>query len=296
MECAQRAAKQAELAGEKKALAQSLLNLGSCRILTGDLSAADDLERALQLHQELGDDISVGKTQNALSAWAYYAYRWDEAARYVALAAETLSKAGNLGFAAMCQCNVGEIRANQGRLDEAVALFVPARRTLESFGYRLIFGHTSLQLGRALAFLGDVEGGLLMMRTAIADFDESGSDFDLLEARARLAEVLVFAERFADARTELAAIRDLERTLGETPLTPLIERVELLLDATAGDRVVPTAEFDAYLERAHNLGAIYEETVVIAFIERLGDRRHHEELVRFMHDLAVVRLPMFRAS
>jgi class 3 adenylate cyclase/predicted ATPase len=293
-ECAERAAREAELAGEKRALAQSLLTLGSCRLMTDDLlGSADDLERSLQLYEELGDDISVGKVQNVLSAVAYYAYRWDEAAQYVALAAETFSKAGNLGWAAMCNSNLGEIRANQGRLDEAVALLAPSRRTLESFGYRLQVGHTSLQLGRAKAFLGDVDGGLSMMRTAVAGFDEIGSHFDTLEARARLAEMLVFAEQFVDARSELASIRDLERSVGETPLAPLIERVELLLDASSGDRLVTTAELDGYLERAHDQGAIFEETVVIAFMERLGDRRHHEELERFMHDLGVVQLPMF---
>jgi class 3 adenylate cyclase/predicted ATPase len=296
-ECAERAAKLAELAGEKRALAQSLLTLGSCRLLTDDLEgSAHALERSLELYKELGDDISIGKTQNALSAVSYYAYRWDEAARYVALAAETFNKAGNLGYAALCYSNLGEIRANQGHLDEAVALLVPAGRTFESFGYRLQAGHTSLQLGRAKAFLGDVEGGLSMMQTAVASFDDIGSHFDTLEARARLAEVLVFAEQFVDARSELASIRDLERTVGETPLTPLIERVELLLDASSGDRVVPAAELDAYLERAHDHGAIFEETVVIAFMERLGDRRHHDKLVRYMHDLDVVRLPMFRST
>jgi hypothetical protein len=75
-------------------------------------------------------------------------------------------------------------------------------------------------------------------------------------------------------------------------LTTLIGRVELLLNASLGDGAVRTSELDDYLERAHELGAIYEELVVIAFMERLGDHRHHEDLVRFMRDLGVVRLPM----
>jgi class 3 adenylate cyclase/tetratricopeptide (TPR) repeat protein len=291
-ECARRAAEQAELAGEKKALAQSLLTLGSSRILLGDPGAADDLKRALQLHEDLGDDVKVAETLNNLSGVAYYAYRWDEAARYVALAAETSTRAGDLASAAMCQCNLGEIRANQGRLDEAVSVLVPARRTLESFGYRIMFAHTTLQFGRAQAFLGDVEGGLAMIRAAIAGFDEIGSHFDSFEARIKLVEVLAFAERYVEACTELAAVHALERTLGETPLTTLIGRVELLLNASLGDGAVRTSELDDYLERAHELGAIYEELVVIAFMERLGDLRHHEDLVRFMRDLGVVRLPM----
>jgi hypothetical protein len=53
---------------------------------------------------------------------------------------------------------------------------------------------------------------------------------------------------------------------------------------------------DAFLERAEGLGATYEKLVVIALMERFGDRRHHEELVRIAHDLGVIRLPMFPIS
>jgi class 3 adenylate cyclase/tetratricopeptide (TPR) repeat protein len=296
LDCARAAAAEAELVGEKKALAQSLETIGMCAVKTGDLGALDDLGRALQLNEELGDDISAASTLGIMAALAYFAYRWDEAARYLALAGEISIRAGDLAGAAMCQANLGEIRTNQGRLDEAVALLVPARRTLESFGYRTMIASTTAQLGRAHAFREDLEGGLAMVRDAIAGFDEIGSRFEALEARARLAEILVFAERFPEARAELAVVRDRERTLGETPFTPLIERVVFTLEALSGERAMPTSEFLGFLERTQSLGATYEELVVMALMERLGDDRHHDVFAQIVHDLGVVRLPMLSGS
>jgi class 3 adenylate cyclase/tetratricopeptide (TPR) repeat protein len=296
LECAGKGAVEAEHAGEKKALALSLATIGACRVKTGNVSTDNFFERALQLYEELGDAINTANTLGYMAMDAYYAYRWDEAARYVAVAAETSTRAGDLAGAAMSQGNLGEIRTNQGRLNEAVALLVPARRTLESFGYRGMIAYTMMQLGRALAFHGDLEGGLAMLRNSIASLDEIGAHFESLEARTRLAEVLVFAERFPEARAELTAIRDRERSLGETPITVLIQRVELTLEASSGDQVVPALHLDGFVEHAQGLGATYEGLVVIALMERFGDHRHHEELVRIAHDLGVVRLPMFRGS
>jgi class 3 adenylate cyclase/tetratricopeptide (TPR) repeat protein len=297
LDCAGRAAAEAEDAGETKALALSLAIIGGSRVKMGnDEGAAEYLERALPLYEELGDDIATASTLGQMAALTYFAYRWDEAARYEALAGETSTRAGDLAGAALYQGNLGEIRTNQGRLDEAVELLVPARRTLESFGYRAAIAYTAMQLGRARAFYDDVEDGISMLRTAIVSLDEIGSHFEALEARTCLVEVLVFAARFPEARAELSVIRDRQRALGETLLTPMIERVELTLEASSGDGGVPTSELDGFLERAQDLSATYEQLVVMALMERLGDHRHHEELVRIAHDLGVVRLPMFKAS
>jgi class 3 adenylate cyclase/tetratricopeptide (TPR) repeat protein len=295
LECAGRGAVEAEDAGEKKALALSLLMIGACRIKTGDVTKADYLERAFGLYEDLGDDINTANTLGFMAIEAYYAYRWDEAARYLAQAAETSSRAGDLAGAAMSHGNLGEIRTNQGRLDDAVALLVPARRTLESFGYRGVTAYATIQLGRALAFGDDLEDGLAMLQGGIGSLDDIGAHFEALEARAQLMETLVFAERFPEARAELAAIRHEERTLGQTPVTPVIERVELTIEALSGVREVPTSELESFLDHSRGLGAAYEELVVLALMERLGDHGHHDDLVRIAHALGVVRLPMFRA-
>ena len=104
----------------------------------------------------------------------------------------------------MSNANLGELRANQGRLDEAIALLVPARRVLQSYGYRMMSAMAAMQLGRAMppspATWTGVGHGALPPPTT---FDEIGSHIESLEARARLAEILVFGGRFAQARYRL---------------------------------------------------------------------------------------------
>ena len=58
----------------------------------------------------------------------------------------------------------------------------PARRTLESYGYRAATAWTEMCLGRATAFHGDLEGGIALVRSALANFDEIGSHMESLEA------------------------------------------------------------------------------------------------------------------
>jgi hypothetical protein len=150
-------------------------------------------------------------------------------------------------------------------------------------------------LGRAQAFQGDLEGGLGIIRASLTTLDEIGSQYESLEAYARLAEVLAFGERTADAREALARARPLQRDVGETWISSLIERVELTLAASEGslDWASTVADFCA---RAGEFGAPYEELVVLALAERHGDVTHHKELERLISDLGVVRLPMFSTA
>ena len=295
MACAARAAHEAELAGEKGALALSLHARSVCLVRMGRAEEAHDMARVLDLYEELGDDVKVAGTLGNIATVAFFASQWDEAAHYVGLSIEAFTKVGDLAGAALAQGNLGELRTNQGRLDEAVAILAPARRTLESFGYPVMSVGTAMQLGRAKAFLGDLEGGLDMMHAALTTFDEIGSHFESLEARARLAEVLAFGGRFPEARDELAKARVLERDVGETPFTAVIERVTLALAASSGDERAVVAALDDFLDLARRVGATYEELVVLVLMERLGHRTHREDVARLTKDLGVVRLPMFPA-
>jgi hypothetical protein len=153
-----------------------------------------------------------------------------------------------------------------------------------------------VQLGRAQAFLGDLDGGLAVMRAALATLDEIGSHYESLEACARLAEVLTFGDRHREAWDALTRAHRLERDVGETPLTALIERVELTLAASSGAAARPGLNPDGFLERAEGFGATYEGLVVLALAEQSGDDARHGDLVRLTRDLGVVRLPMFRAA
>jgi tetratricopeptide (TPR) repeat protein len=294
IECADRAALEAKRLDEKRALATALHVRNSSLIKAGRADEADSMDWVLELYQELGDDVRVAMTLGNMATIAFHASQWDKAANYLTLCAETSTKAGALGGAAVTNGNLGELRTNQGRLEEAIGLLAPARRALESFGWTGAIAAVTTQHGRALAFLGDCDGGLALLRSAGTICHEIGAQFDALEIQARLAEVLAFDGRLTEARAALARARELERGVGETPLAPLIERVELTL--AASDEGVSPVALESFLERAQRWGASYEELVVLALAERSGDRTHHERLLRLTHDLGVVRLPMFVAA
>jgi class 3 adenylate cyclase/predicted ATPase len=290
--CGRQAVREAELADDKRALARALQTLGIGLGKAGRTEEVDFMDRVLELYRELGDEVSVTVALNTIATIAFFASQWEKAAHYVSLCADASAKSGDLANAAMAHGNLGELRANQGRLDEAAALLAPARRTLESFGYVGLTASVAAHLGRTRAFLGDIDGGLAALEDAAGTLEEIGSGYESLDARARVAEVLVYAQRLPEARAALQRARELEREVGGTPLTPLIDRIELTLECASGERIIGATELDRFLERSRGFDAVYEELVVLSLIERSGDLSHHAEIARLTRDLGVVTLPM----
>ena len=289
LECARVAVAEAERAGDTRALALSLEVFNSCLLRAGHTNEATHMGRVLELYEELGDEVQVAIALSNIAAVAFFTSRWDEAADYVARSAEASLAAGDLAGAAMSRLNLGELRVNQGRLDEAVALLAPARRELESFGYRVMAALAAMQLGRATVFLGDLDDGLAMIRGAADTFDAIGSHIESLEAHARLAEVLVFGGRFAEARTALEQARVLERDVGETPLSALVERIELTLAALTEQTTAVRSRLSGFLEHAERLGATYEAVVILSTLERLGIGDEDPDVTGFSRDAGSAR-------
>jgi tetratricopeptide (TPR) repeat protein len=292
IECAGRAAREAEAVGEKRALALSLHAESVCLVRMGRAAEADSMARVLQLYEEIGDDVKVAVTLGNIATVAFFASQWEQAAEYVAFSIEASTKVGDLAGAALAQGNLGELRTNQGRLDEAVAVLTPARRTLESFGYPVMAAGTAMQLGRATAFQGDIDAGLALIGSALSTFDEIGAPFEALEALARTAEVLVFGGRLSEARAALGKARVVQRAFGETPITALIERVGLTLAAASGEGPPSASALDDFRALAERLDATYDQLVVLSLPGRRADGKRLADLSRLTRDLGVVRLPM----
>ena len=294
--CAMHAVREAEKAGDKRALALSLDVLNSLRYRSGEPGMVADMHRAVELYEELGDEVQVAIVLNNLAGMAYFAGRWDEAAGLFTRSAEAARAAGDLAGTASAHLNLGDVLVSQGRIDEALDLLGPASRTLESYGYRAVTASAEMYLGRATAFHGELEQGIALERSALSTFDEIGLHIESLEASARLAEVLVFGNRFIEARDALVRARELNHGVEESPLSALVDRVELTLAATVGDQLTLAARLDSFLERAKDLDAPYEALVVLAVLEHMGDASRHEEVRRLMTELGVVRLPMLATS
>jgi tetratricopeptide (TPR) repeat protein len=283
---------EAERVGERPALALALGILDISYMQLGRLTEATHMTRALELYEELGDGVNVAATLACLGAMSYYATTWGKAVDFYARSAEAASAAGDLAHAAIAHANLAEIRVNQGRLAEAADLLVPVQRTLESFGFREMAAWALMQLGRARAFLGDVDGGAAMIRSAVATFDDIESLTASVESRAILGEVLTFGGELSAAAVAVEQARALEGTLGETPLAALLDRVEVTLGVASGDREATIARLDRSLERARSMAASYDLLVLLALADRLGAGDGAEEAARLRRDLGVVELPM----
>jgi class 3 adenylate cyclase/tetratricopeptide (TPR) repeat protein len=292
LECSTRAIGQAERAGNRKALALALSLHDICLIDAGRAAEAVYLPRALDMYESLGDQVHVAVTLNNLAAVEFYGSRWDGAADYLLRAIEASTMAGDPTDAAFSQINLSEVRVNQGRLEEAQALLTSARRVAESCGYRLLVAAASMELGRVRAFLGDIDAGVALLETSMAIFDDIHSAARSLEGRARLAEVLLFGGRNDAANQALVEAQELERKGQETPLSPLVARLQLTLAAMHGDPTDALALVAGCLDRARRLGVEYEVLVVLTIAGHLGARDGAEEAARLRRDLGVVRLPM----
>jgi len=160
---------------------------------------------------------------------------------------------------------------------------------LESFGFPYATGIAMLQLGRAQALLGDLEQGIAHIETAAATFDEVNVPMASLEARARLAEVLAAAGRTVPALEALATARTHDEALGESPMTAIIDRVEVTL-ASRDDPDTARTLLGPAMERARRLGASYDLLVLLTLAERLGAGSGDSEADAISRDLGVVRL------
>jgi class 3 adenylate cyclase/tetratricopeptide (TPR) repeat protein len=292
MACARLAIPAAERAGDKRALALSLDTLNACLMRTGRTKEATSLDRVMALYEELGDDVQVAVVLGTIAGEAFFSGEWDRAADYVERSALASTMAGDLPSAAFARTNLGEMRTNQGRLDDALALLVPAQRTLESYGYRIGAAGAGMQLGRVMTFNGDVASGLILVRDAGSVFDEINAHMESFEARARLAEVLVYTGRLDEAHDVLAEARTLEVQVGETLVTPLLDRIELTLAACSGDLAWVRSRIDGVVAGARAMGSAYDALVVLSVLELLGNAGVRPEVARLSRELGVVRLPM----
>ncbi|HTK17190.1 MAG TPA: hypothetical protein VL769_12405, partial [Acidimicrobiia bacterium] len=282
----------AEQAGERRAQAVAMSVLDSCLVEMGVPGAATHMQHALEVYEELDDQLYVAITLGNLGGVSFFDSKWTQAADFYERAVDAANKAGDLATAAIAHANLGELRVNQGRVEEAEALLVPAVRTLESFEYLVAAAAAGLHLGRARAFLGNYEEGAETLRAAAGVFDDAQTLIGSIEARARLAEVSAVAGEIDVGVASLEEARELERTLGDTPFTALLDRVDVTLAFVAGDVQRAMAQLHDSLPRARSVGAKYDLMLLLALAERLeiADTELKNEHTELATELGVVDL------
>ena len=152
--------------------------------------------------------------------------RWDEALSYYERAREESLKIGNTVDAELARINIAEILTDRGELAEADALLLESLPMWRALNYRYFLGACLALLGRVALRAGRLDAALNRFNEARAHFLHVGSQQDVLDVDARIAECRVFMAD-PDAALELAGVT-LTRAAtskGVAKVVPLLERV-----------------------------------------------------------------------
>ncbi|WP_127473409.1 AAA and adenylate/guanylate cyclase domain-containing protein [Microbacterium sulfonylureivorans] len=228
--------------------------------LDGD-AAMTHLQRALDLYDQIGDELSRSKVLNILGARAYYRGAWSTAAGLYAQAQDAAERGGDVVGAAIEAANAAEILIDQGRVDDALPLLKASRRVFEGSDNPYLVAFVTGFQGRAHLRAGKADAAASAFETAARGFDALDESDAVLDVRARRVEALLDAGDVEQAR---AVIAELEPLAPAGAAASLVLRARARLAASEGDdeaaRDLARAAVDAagsvMFERALSLGEL----------------------------------------
>lgn len=228
----------AEVAGDQEALAHAHKVLGWVHLELGDLETTN-LYESLAIYEALDDLSGRASVLNLLGGDAYWRGDWDAALDRYEQARDLAVRTGDTVLAAFCTTNIGEIALDRGELDVATALFQDAARVWRVARDKPGTAFAKLLLARALVGSGQDADGLALLEEARQDATDVGSQADVLEANARIAECHLAAGRYQDA---LAVART---TMADAAALGGVDAQQPLLLRVAGVALVGLGESDA---------------------------------------------------
>ena len=262
------AARIAERHAARPALAQALYTLDIALVESGRSADAVHAARALEIYRELGDLDREGAVLTNLGVAAYFEGRWDDAAALYLQAGEASARAGDVANAAIGECNIGEVRSDQGRVEEAEFRLRRAREILGGSGYEWGVGFIDTILGRAAIRAGRIADGFELLVEASAQFRRLRTGQDVIWVEALIAEANAYRRRPELAVEE--ADRLVRELAGGGRFAPLLQRVRGYGFAQLGEWAVATTAFEASLTDARAQDASFELALTLDALLALG--------------------------
>jgi tetratricopeptide (TPR) repeat protein len=280
---------EAESVGELRALAHACSTLDLALVSSGRPAGATYSGRALEIFQQLGDAENEALALNNLGVFAYWDGRWDDAVALYRRSGESCRRAGRPADAAYTDCNVGEILSDQGKLDEAEARLLDARRVWSVTGEPQGVAFVDLLLARVAMRRGDCGKALPALEAAGSDLRRFGMDGYADFAAALVAEAQAFA---GDPSRALEIVRSELRTADQH--RPLVERVVGTALARLGQRDEAERELRRAFESARACRAPYDLAATIEMLAMLGAAEPEllAERDRILERLKIERLPV----
>jgi tetratricopeptide (TPR) repeat protein len=196
---ARRSMEEAERAGDRKALAHALRLLELCLEDLGDPDRLTYRGASLPIYEELDDQLGIADELSNLGVSLLNEGRLSEALTLFDRSRAARQRAGDVVGEAAAMLNAGEALLDQGRAADAVGLLNPALHIWRSAEHPMGVVIVLASLGRATAYLGDVDRALELIDESMEAADALGASFLASEIRVRKIEVLVVGDRNEEA-------------------------------------------------------------------------------------------------
>lgn len=187
--------------GELDALARAYYVLDYLYMDSGRVEEAVYSPKALAIYEELGDLSTQAEVTNNMGADAYDQGRWDDALALYERARELRVRLGDDAEAAHCAMNIGEVRSDQGHEQEAERLLHGALRVFKASEQPRMIAFAKAHLGRAAARAGRFDEADQLLLEALSTFEAIGDPSQALDVTSRIAELRCLSGGFGAART-----------------------------------------------------------------------------------------------
>lgn len=267
-----RAVDLAESCGDRAALARAYYLLDWAHTDLGHTDAERFRDLALPIYEELEDHASQGRVLNNLGVNAQYECRWAEAVEFLERSRAAAAKAGDVveGVATAVN-NIGEIRLEQGRLDEADELLREALAIWRGARYPIGIGTALKNLGRVATKRGELERARELLAEARSAFEGIGSLALVAETDAWQTELLLSSGELEEARALLARVEAESRRVDLTPaILAAVERLGGQLALAIGKEDAGVVRLLRSLELAREAGSDLDEALALLELADLG--------------------------
>jgi len=258
----------------KNALAHAYFVLDFVYLDQGRVQDAVYSPTSLAIYEELEDLAMQGFVLNNMGTDAYFRGRWDEAIQLYERGRAIQLRLGDADGAALGTNNIGEIRSDQGRLSEAEQLFGEVLRLSRAEGHQSLMAFALSNLGRVASRLGRYEDSSELLEQARALFHQIDERAQVLETKARIAELDVLRGDWEQALSSSAeTLKAVEAAAGDGTQTPMLHRIRGYALMQAGRLGEAGDALDESLRVGRLREARFEIALTLEALARLAELR-----------------------
>jgi class 3 adenylate cyclase/tetratricopeptide (TPR) repeat protein len=260
----------AEASGSLESLASAHNTLAMALITLGKPGATGHWQEALGVFDRLDDLPGEAMIHLNLGAGAYLEGRWEDALAQYEPARESYERLGDPASVALVRSNGAEILSDQGWFDDAEMRWRETLRVWRASEDHYSLGFCYSHLGRLAARTGRFDEAHSSFARAREELQRVGAGGDLMELDAREAECFLLEDRTADALTRADAVLASLEEPTIGSLVPLLQRVRGYALARSDGLAEARRAFEASLAASRARSADHESAMTLQALVRLG--------------------------